>query len=117
MLKQIFSWSSKNPLSVADTWFGKPDVIQQLTPDIYFKEWIDLVDSEIVQIYYCQSHDNVSLKTIPKNNNYLVNEIVPWVMEFNERQALDHLVQINPKNYLSFHPDINSLAFTNQDMY
>ena len=101
----------------ADDWFGMPDIVQNVTNDIYFKEWISITDIEILQIYYDRTTGLVSLKTIPKNSNVLVNDMVPWGMEFTEKQALDHLVQMNPKCFLTFHPDISQLSFTNQDLY
>lgn len=101
----------------AEQWFGKPDVVQTLTNEIYFKEWISVTDNEILQIYYSLANEWVSLKIIPKSSSIMVNDLVPWGMELTERQALDHLVQMNPKNFLSFHPDINNLSFNNQDLY
>lgn len=117
MFKALIQIFKQHVPSEAETWFGRPDVVQNLTADIFFKEWIDVVENEIVQIYYHLGNEHVSVKTIPKGHHLMVNDIVPWGMEFTEKEALDHLVQINPKSFLTFHPDINNLSFTNQDLY
>jgi hypothetical protein len=106
----------KNQKTLADSWFGKPDVVQVLSDDMYFKEWICITDVEILQIYYNKVTRNVSIKSISKHSGTMVNDVVTWNMEFSERQALDYLVQNNPRNYLSFHPNIDNLYFTNMEL-
>lgn len=112
-LKSLFEKSVKTD---ADDWFGKPDVVQNLSNEMYFKEWISITDEEILQLYYNEKKQVVSIKTISKLGRTVVNDIVTWNMEFNERQALDYLVQSNPRNYLIFHPDVDNLYFTNMEL-
>jgi len=116
MLRQLKNILSKKESTQSELWFGKPDTVQVLGTGFYFKEWMSIADSEILQIYYQGDKDIVSIKSINKKSNVMVNEIVPWNLDFTERQALDHLVQTNPRLYLSFHPDIDNLYFTNMEL-
>lgn len=114
MLAKLQNIFHIKPDYVAEQWFGPADYTQQLSENITYKEWNQMVSSEILQIYYNRENDFVSIKTISQSTNLQVNDIVHWGDGLNERLALDYLVQTLPKNYLMFHPDPLNLSFNNQ---